>query len=243
MARANRPARIRVGTSGFSHARWRGLFYPRDLPPGDMLRHYSTLLDCVEIGSTATHPLTDRLATSWRRETPAEFAIVLKAPQRVTHEHRLDDARAALHEFARCCAPLGSKLAALLFQLPPHLPADPTRLDAFLGGLPRGPAAIVDARHESWFDERVYAVLRRRRATLCVTDTHDGTTPMVATAPLGYIRLRRDDYDDAALADWVARVRSEPGWRRAFVFVKHDQLGQAGVLARRLRSLSDASAA
>lgn len=240
MARADRPARLRAGTSGFSHSRWRGLFYPRDLPPGDMLRHYASVLDCVEVGSTAERLPTDQVLASWRRQTPPGFAFVLKAPKRVTHEARLGDAGAALAAFVRRTAVLGSKLAAILFQTPPHLHADPERLDAFLARLPRGTTPVLELRHASWFDEATYAVLRRRRATLCVTDGDAGTTPLVATAPLGYVRLRRDDYDDDALAGWVARVRAEPAWRRAFVFVKHDEVGRAGVLARRLRTLSEA---
>lgn len=242
MARADRPARLRVGTSGFSHSRWRGTFYPTDLAPGEMLRHYATVLDCVEIGSTADRPVTDALVASWRRQTPPGFVFILKAPKRVTHETRLADP-GALADFARRVAPLGAKLGGILFQTPPHLPADSERLDAFLGGLPRGTTAIVEPRHESWFGEPIYAVLRRRRATLCVTDTADGTTPIVATAPLGYVRLRRDDYDDAALAAWLERVRAERAWKRAFLFVKHDEVGRAGLLAQRVKALSESDPA
>jgi uncharacterized protein YecE (DUF72 family) len=43
----------------------------------------------------------------------------------------------------------------------------------------------------------------------------------VATAAFGYLRLRRQDYDDAALARWAEVVRAQP-WREAFVFFKHE---------------------
>jgi uncharacterized protein YecE (DUF72 family) len=240
VARRDRPARIRVGTSGFSHSRWRGTFYPRDLPPGDMLRHYASVLDCVEIGLTALELPPETLVASWRRQSPAGFAFVLKAPKRVLRAGRPDDA--AFRDFATRTSALGSKRAAILFQTPPHLRADPEHLDALLGQMPRGTAAILEPRHPSWFDDAVYAILRRRRATLCVTDTADGTTPIVATAALGYVRLRRDDYDDDALAAWIARARGVPEWRHVFVVVKHDEVGHAGVRATRLRALSEALA-
>jgi uncharacterized protein YecE (DUF72 family) len=243
VARADRPARLRIGTSGFSHSRWRGLFYPRDLAPGGMLRHYASVLDCVEIGFTTDRLPAETVLTGWRRQTPAGFAFVLKAPKRVTHEGRLGDPIGVLDDFAARTAALGSKLAAVLFQTPPHLHADAARLDAFLAALPRGLVAVLELRHPSWFDEATYAVLRHHRATLCVTDTAEGTTPLVATAPLGYVRLRRDDYDDDALAGWIARLRAVAAWRRVFVFVKHDEVGRAGVLARRLRALSGAAPA
>lgn len=239
MARIDRPARIRVGTSGFSHARWRGTFYPPDLPPGDMLRHYATRLECVEIGITADRPVTERQLTSWRRETPPGFVFFLKGPKRVTHDGRLVDDRGTLDTFVRDCTALGSKLGGVLLQLPPHLHADPRRLDRFLAGAPRQVTMVVDCRHPSWFTDETYAVLRRHRAPLCVTDTDDGTTPLVPTAPLGYVRLRRTTYSDEMLADWVARIRAVPEWRRAYLFVKHDETGRAGLTAMQLRSLSE----
>jgi len=206
-----------------------------------MVRHYGSLLDCVEIGVTAEQHPSEALVASWRRQTPPGFAFVLKAPKRVTHTARLGEGGSrALHDFTVRTSALGSKLAAILFQTPPHLHADPTRLDAFLATLPRGTTSILELRHPSWFDEPTYAVLRRRRATLCTTDTNERTTPLVATSPLGYVRLRRDDYDDGALQGWIDRIRAVSPWRRAFVFVKHDAVGRAGILARRLRTLSEA---
>jgi hypothetical protein len=43
----------------------------------------------------------------------------------------------------------------------------------------------------------------------------------VPTADWGYLRLRRMDYDAAALEPWAGRIRSQP-WRQAFVFFKHE---------------------
>ena len=45
---------------------------------------------------------------------------------------------------------------------------------------------------------------------------------VVATADWGYLRLRRRDYDDAALASWAERIRAQP-WREAYVFFKHEE--------------------
>jgi uncharacterized protein YecE (DUF72 family) len=46
--------------------------------------------------------------------------------------------------------------------------------------------------------------------------------PVVPTADWGYLRLRRRDYDDEALAAWRERLLAQP-WREAFVFFKHEE--------------------
>ena len=62
----------------------------------------------------------------------------------------------------------------------------------------------------------------------------------MATASFGYLRLRRDDYGDADLARWLARIRAQ-SWSQAYVFFKHEDQGTAPRLARRLLELAGAS--
>ena len=58
---------------------------------------------------------------------------------------------------------LGAKLGAVLFQLPPNLKKDVSRLTAFLALLPANHRAAFEFRNETWFDDEVYAVLEGRR--------------------------------------------------------------------------------
>ena len=70
---------------------------------------------------------------------------------------------------------------------------------------------------------------------LCAADTDDSGdegAPIVPTASWGYLRLRRADYDDAALRAWIDRVRAQP-WERAFVFFKHEDAGKGPAMAAR----------
>ena len=55
-------------------------------------------------------------------------------------------------------------------------------------------------------------------------------------ARFGYLRLRKTDYDEAALREWVARMRDQ-GWERAFVFFKHEEEGRGPQLAKRFLEL------
>ena len=46
----------------------------------------------------------------------------------------------------------------------------------------------------------------------------------MATTDWGYVRLRRSDYNTAALSTWAKRQQKQP-WQDAFVFFKHEDQG------------------
>ena len=48
------------------------------------------------------------------------------------------------------------------------------------------------------------------------------TTEIISTASWGYLRLRRVDYTEAELSQWMKRILSQK-WQRAFVFFKHEE--------------------
>jgi uncharacterized protein YecE (DUF72 family) len=135
---------------------------------------------------------------------------------------------------------LKKRLGPLLFQLPPNFKKDVPRLRDFLALLPARGRPAFEFRHQSWFDDEVFALLRKRKAALCVAEAeNDLEIPFVATADWGYLRLRRPDYTDAELKAWLKRVRGQ-GWRDAFVFFKHEDEGKGPAMAARLRELAGA---
>jgi len=224
--------RVLVGTSGFSYPAWRGAFYPEDLPPRQMLAFYARAFPTVEINNTFYRMPTPKLLAGWKQETPARFRFALKAPQRITHQQRLRDVAEPVAAFCALAAGLGTQRGPLLFQLPPHLRADLPRLADFLAALPAGVEAAVEFRHASWLGDETYGLLERHGAALCIAESEDLATPVVATARFGYLRLRRGDYTPAALGAWAERVGAERRWQRAYVYFKHDDAGKAPALAR-----------
>ena len=128
----------------------------------------------------------------------------------------------------------------MLFQLPPFMKKDLPRLQAFVAQLPPGLRAALEFRHESWFSPDVYDALRARDAALCLAESEDLATPVEETSSWGYLRLRRQDYDDAALAAWAERVRAR-GWQTAYVFFKHEDEGKGPKLAAKFRALRAAA--
>ena len=217
--------RVAVGTSGYAYKEWKGHFYPQDLKPADFLRYYAAQFRTVEINNTFYRMPTEELLTGWAAQVPAGFTFVLKASQRMTHRKRLKECGEELQYFARTAATLGERLGPTLFQLPPYLKKDLSRLQDFLTLLPSGWRAAFEFRDASWFDEDVTALLRSHGAALVAAETDPDESalavPFVPTADWGYLRLRRKAYDTAALAAWAARIRAT-GWREAFVFFKHE---------------------
>ena len=58
--------------------------------------------------------------------------------------------------------------------------------------------AAFEFRHPSWFDDASYSALADRNCALCLADSgEEGDAPRVATADWGYLRLRREAYDEA----------------------------------------------
>jgi uncharacterized protein YecE (DUF72 family) len=230
-----------VGTSGYSYAPWKGSFYPEKLPAARMLGYYAERFPTVEINNTFYRMPAPEMLRKWAAETPETFRFVLKSPRRITHERKLADVDDSVSRLFEAAAELGPKLGPILFQLPPFLRKDVPRLSAFLAGLPAGARAAFEFRHESWFDAETYDALRARGAALCIAEAEDLATPLEATAPWGYLRLRRQDYGDADIAAWADRIRAQR-WDTAYVFFKHEDEGKGPQLANKLiQSLATSS--
>ena len=229
---------VRVGTSGYNYPEWKGSFYPADMKPARMLPYYAERFSTVEINATFYRMPTATTVEGWANAVPEAFTFVLKAPQRITHFARLKNVDDPLRFFCNTASLLRARLGPLFFQLPPNFKKDVSRLGDVLAQLPPDRRAAFEFRHESWFADDVYERLRARNAALCIADTEEGSTPAVATADWGYLRLRAVDYTDAQLADWVATLhRIGHGWTDAFVFFKHEESGTGPALAKRFEAL------
>ena len=222
--------RVLAGTSGFSYKEWKGSFYPEDLPAEEMLSYYASRLPAVEINNTFYRMPKPAILESWAAQVPAEFRFILKASQRITHRKRLKEAGDEVAYFFQTASTLGDRLGPTLIQLPPNLKKDLPRLESFLSVLPEGARIAFEFRHASWFEDDVFEALRAKGAALCIAEDEELATPLVATAPWGYLRLRRQDYDEAAVAAWADKVRGQ-AWSDVFVFFKHEDAGSGPKLA------------
>lgn len=227
-----------AGTSGYSYKEWKGNFYPQKLPAAQMLRHYAQQLPAVEINNTFYRLPTPSLLTSWCEQVPLNFRFAIKAPRRITHIKRLKDAQDETAYLLRTLDTLGARLGVVLFQLPPYQRKDLARLQAFIDLLPEQTPAAFEFRAQSWFEDSVFELLRARDFALCIADTDGVQIPaIVATAGWGYLRLRRAQYKDGELVNWVRQIRAQP-WKHAYVFFKHEDEGIGPKLATEFLQLA-----
>ena len=230
---------LQVGTSGYSYKEWKGNFYPEKLPQKDMLRYYGERFATVEINNTFYRMPKSSVLESWREQVPESFRFVLKASQRITHQKRLKDVDEATGYLLRAASALKEQLGALLFQLPPNLKKDAVRLADFLELLGDGTQAAFEFRHQSWFDDEIFDLLRAKSCALCIADVEDTpVSELVRTAGWGYLRLRREGYTDRELREWIRRIEAQ-GWGTAFVFFKHEDAGIGPKLAARFLELAE----
>jgi uncharacterized protein YecE (DUF72 family) len=216
---------ILVGTSGWSYKEWKGSFYPPKIPAEAMLRYYAERFLTVEVNNSFYRIPSERVLAGWAEQVPPDFRFVMKASRRITHNSRLKDQDGSLSYFLQAVNPLGERLGPTLFQLPPTFKKDAERLKEFLERLPRRWPAAIEFRHESWFGDDIYDLLRSRDVALVAVDEDESEgrdAPLVPTGSWGYLRLRRADYDSVELRRWAERIRAQP-WSHAYVFLKHEE--------------------
>ena len=212
-----------AGTSGYAFKEWKGSFYPEDLKDDGMLGFFAGKFPSVEINNTFYRLPKEHVLREWAAQVPDAFTFAIKASQRITHHARLKPECASAVEFLLTnTSVLGGRLGPVLFQLPPNLKKDVPRLQAFVDTLPSDRKFTIEFRNPTWFEDDVYEVLRRRGIAMCITEQPEFASPVVATAPWGYARLHRLDYDDAALGTWAERLGGQ-SWSEAYVYFKHDE--------------------
>jgi uncharacterized protein YecE (DUF72 family) len=178
----------------------------------------------VEINNTFYQMPKASVLENWAASTPESFRFAIKASRRITHMARLKAEAAAdsVDFLYRNLAALGAKRGPVLFQLPPFLKKDLSRLSEFLALLPDDHRAAFEFRNDSWFAEDVYAALKGAGAALCFSEREDNALPpRVETAPWGYVRLRLENYSDAELEQWARKLEAT-AWREIHVYFMHE---------------------
>jgi uncharacterized protein YecE (DUF72 family) len=219
-------AQLFVGTSGWAYPSWKPDFYPAKLAQKKFLGYYATQLNTVEVNFTFRQLVKESTIQNWIQETPPHFRLGIKAHQVITHIKRLKGTEDFLPRFLSTIEPLAAtgKLGPVLFQLPPNLKADAELLKAFLALLPRTLPAAFEFRHDSWFSDTTWELLRSHGVALCVAETEERTTPDVVTAASAYYRFRKPSYTEEESRAIVARVKEHfNAGRDVFAYFKHEE--------------------
>ena len=227
---------IYAGTSGWAYTTWKPGFYPAKLSSAKFLNYYAGRLNTVEVNYTFRSLPTEKLLTAWMAETPPGFKFAIKANQTITHIKRLRSADKATSEFIDSLLPLkeAGKLGPVLFQLPPNLKCDLPLLTDFLGGLSQDVRSAFEFRHDSWFRDGVFAILRESNVALCLAESEELETPDVHTADFSYMRMRKEEYSDKARKLLKQKVLSLAQKGEVFAYFKHEESPECALHAEEL---------
>jgi uncharacterized protein YecE (DUF72 family) len=237
---------VHIGCSGWVYPHWKEIFYPKEVPQRAWLEFYAEHFDTVEINNTFYRLPKPSAVEGWVQHSPPGFVFAVKASRYLTHIKRLKTLDPYVNRFYE---PLESlvkteKFGPLLWQFPANFHLNVERLSGALRVLPRGRHAF-EFRHESWFTDDVYALLREHGAALVIGDEASRwvSTPHVRTADWTYIRLhhgsrgRRGNYSKTEIETWADRISQ---WRReteVYLYFNNDWEGYALRNARLLRDL------
>jgi uncharacterized protein YecE (DUF72 family) len=223
-----------IGTSGFVYKHWQGEFYPPDLPQSKWLEFYAQCFATVELNNTFYRLPSEASFRRWRETPPSQFLYAVKASRFITHIKRLHNVEESLETFLSRACLLEEKLGPLLYQLPPSMHRDDTRLEAFLKLLPQELSHVFEFRHESWCDTGVFDLLQRYNVGFCIYDMPSFTTPVVATTNFAYIRFHGSTgmyggcYSDEELATWAERIANlGRDFRTVYIYFNNDAEGFA----------------
>jgi len=245
-------AELFIGTSGWNYAHWQDVFYPQGLSQGKWLQYYAEFFNCVELNVTFYRLVQKQTFQNWREKTPQDFYFVAKGSRFITHIKKLQQAQEPLNLFIDNAIGLKEKLAAVLWQLPASLKKDLKGLESFLRLLKKTEIRqVFEFRNITWFDEEVYAVLKKYNACLCIA--HSSRFPCIkeVTADFLYLRfhggglLYSSEYSEQELKEWADFAKKFSGAGSAFgtkikeifAFFNNDAYGYALKNALRFREL------
>ncbi len=231
---------LHVGCSGWFYWHWRGDFYPADLPTSEWFARYAESFKTVELNAPFYSWPTLATVDSWRQQAGRKkFVYTVKVSELITHVKRFKGTKELVADFSYIADLLGRTMGCFLFQLPPSYTYTPARLKAILGQLEHGRRNVVEFRHKSWWNDKVFAAFRETGTIFCSCSGPRLPDQLVETADDIYIRFHgtrhwyRHDYSDEELAVWADRIRRSAA-KRVWIYFNNDRDGYAIKNARQL---------
>ncbi|MFW6371012.1 MAG: DUF72 domain-containing protein [Bacteroidota bacterium] len=236
--------KLYIGCSGFHYSDWRNKFYPEKLPKKEWLGYYSQHFNTVEINNTFYKMPQEKTFREWMDKTPSDFKFTIKANRYFTHQKKLnvdDDFRDSFYSFDETIKSLGSKLGCVLWQLPGNLHKNEEKLESLLKLLDARTHHVLEFRHESWFEQAVYELLKKHKISYCMLSA-PGKLPedIVSTAKTAYLRFHGKSswynyhYSENELESWHNRLMKMKGVDRLYIYFNNDHNAWAVENAREL---------
>jgi uncharacterized protein YecE (DUF72 family) len=233
---------VHLGCSGWYYWRWRGDFYPADLPTNQWFKRYARAFKTVEMNSTYYHWPRPATIQGWVRQAPPSFRYAVKVNGEITHERRMIGTKRLIRKFSAIATAIGPKFGCFLFQFPPSFRYTAVRLKRITSQLDPAHRSAVEFRHPSWWRASVYRALARAKILFCSVSAPRLPETLVKAGDGIYLRFHgrtrwyRHDYSKAELAEWAEKIRAS-GAREAWIYFNNDYNGCAVRNAQQLRKM------
>ncbi len=232
---------IFIGTSGWNYSHWKENFYPENVSQKNWLKFYSEKLNTVEINSSFYHLPKETTFEKWKTTFPKGFVFSVKASRYITHMKKLIDSQESVQLFLSRAKILGDKLGPVLFQLPPSLKFNNNTLEEFLRILPGKFKYTIEFRHQSWWNNETYELLRKNNIAFCIYELGKTISPKEITSDFTYLRLHgpgtkyKGNYNDEILQRW-ANYFFQWQVKEIYCYFDNDEKGYAPKNAQTLRN-------
>lgn len=221
------------------------MFYPAGLVKNKWLEYYCQFFNTVELNVTFYRLPPKNVFKNWYRRVPKDFSFVAKGSRYITHVKKLDDIDEALIKLFASLEELKEKLGVVLWQFPPAMKANLKRLERFFKQIRKyNVRHTFEFRHSSWFNEKVYTLLKEYNFSLCFAHSPSWPLEEVITANFVYLRfhggtsLYGSNYSEKELQLWANKAKIWLGKGLYFyAYFNNDVCGYAVKNALELKKL------
>jgi len=223
-----------IGCSGFHYKHWKEIFYPKGVPQRLWFEYYSQFFNTLELNVTFYRFPDLSVFKGWYQRCPTDFSFSVKAPRLITHFKKFNDCEDLIDHFYKTVDEgLKEKTGCLLFQLPPRFNYTPERLDKIIDNLNPHFPNVVEFRHSSWWNEKVYELLAENNISfsgmshpllpeIIVENTH-----LLYYRMHGVPQLYHSPYTTGYLKTVIKTIESSKKIKDAFIYFNNDVGGNA----------------
>jgi uncharacterized protein YecE (DUF72 family) len=234
---------LNIGCSGWFYWHWKRCFYPPALSTKDWFSYYADRFRTVELNAPFYSWPTAATVRTWVKQAERrDFVYTIKVSELITHVKRFEGTKTLVRDFGYVADLLGPRMGCLLFQLPPSYHFTPARLRTIVGQLEPGRRNVVEFRHASWWNDKVFAAFEGAGIIFCSCSGPRLPDELIKTADEIYVRFHgktrwyRYDYSKAELAVWAKRIEAAKA-KRAWIYFNNDNDCFAISNARALKRL------
>lgn len=218
-----------VGCSGWYYWHWHKTFYPEHIARSDWFSHYASNFKTVELNAPFYSWPTIATVKSWIKQAGRRnFIYTVKVCELITHVKRFKATKQLTQDFGFIADLLGPRMGCFLYQLPPSYHYTPARLKQILAQLDGRRRNVVEFRHKSWWNDKVYNAFRDTNTIFCSCSGPRLPDELITTSDEVYIRFHgtkqwyRHDYSTEELKVWAQRIRTSKA-KRVWAYFNNDR--------------------